>query len=74
MLVGIQVGPEGQDRLVQLDYELPAEAGEVKTSYSFSEEHPLMVKLIQNKNTSHVFLQMGDGDVYQLLLKPGKPI
>jgi hypothetical protein len=70
MLIGIQQSPEGQDRLVQVDFELPSETSdEVKAHCSFSlEDCSVIVKIIQNKDTSHAFMQTGDGDVYQLLL------
>lgn len=73
MLLGIQDCLEGNDRLVLLNVDLPVEVGgNVDVRVFFSEKSPAqMLKIIQNKSTSHVFLQLADGDVLQLLLKPG---
>eukprot|EP01127_Copromyxa_protea_P010698 TRINITY_DN2628_c0_g1_i1.p1 TRINITY_DN2628_c0_g1~~TRINITY_DN2628_c0_g1_i1.p1 ORF type:complete len:817 (-),score=216.60 TRINITY_DN2628_c0_g1_i1:24-2474(-) len=59
--------------LVQIDFEFPTEkGGNVSAQYFISETGlPEIVKLVQNKNTEHVFMQTGDGDVYQVPLTPG---
>ena len=61
-------------RLVQIDFEFGdhGDSADVEmTSISYSENLSPMLRLVQNKSTGHIFLELVDGSVLQINFTTG---